>query len=395
MVRAMLILTCPDERPVPRLGRARHGVVLSMVCAALLVGCAGGPVPSNQHAGGAPGGGGAATTGSPYRADRDGAPSDAPPDLASLPDPVPQVEPIRQGGPNKPYTVLGQSYEPVASDVPWKERGIASWYGTKFHGHKTASGELFSMYGLTAAHRTLPIPSYARVRNLSNGKEIIVRVNDRGPFHSNRVMDLSYAAAVKLGIVAQGSAQVEIERLTFDDIRTGAWKRGTVMDPDPTVAAVRPLSSAAETSTSPDAVQEDPILAAAQAHGHGATTNAAEAPSGVEPDTASPGVSPALGAEGASSAVGAIKGETARAYTPFAKGFWVQLAALGRRDGVDKLQQRVANELGNLMPMVAVFHEASYFKLQVGPYGSRSEALAAAQQAREALQISPLVVERR
>ena len=160
---------------------------------------------------------------------RDGAPADPPADLASLPDPEPQVEPIRRGGPNKPYVVLGQAYEPVAADVPWKERGVASWYGTKFHGRKTASGELFSMYGLTAAHRTLPIPSYARVRHVGNGKEIIVRVNDRGPFHSSRVLDLSFAAAVKLGISSAGSALVEIERLTFDDIRSGSWRKPAEM----------------------------------------------------------------------------------------------------------------------------------------------------------------------
>jgi rare lipoprotein A len=133
--------------------------------------------------------------------------------------------------------VLGQAYEPVAADTPFKQRGLASWYGTKFHGRKTASGELFSVNGFTAAHRTLPIPSYARVRSVATGKEIIVRVNDRGPFHSARMLDLSYAAAVKLGIVSLGQAEVEIERLTFDEIRSGAWRRGTALDPDAALAS--------------------------------------------------------------------------------------------------------------------------------------------------------------
>ncbi|MDE2593396.1 MAG: septal ring lytic transglycosylase RlpA family protein, partial [Burkholderiales bacterium] len=156
--------------------RASSWALAVIVAAAALAGCASGP------GGGAKSG--ASRGAAPVRVwpspDRDGAPASPPSDLAQTPDPEPQVEPIRSGGPNKPYVVLGQAYEPLSGDVVWKERGVASWYGTKFHGRKTASGELFSMYGLTAAHRTLPIPSYARVRNLGNGKEIIVRVNDRG-----------------------------------------------------------------------------------------------------------------------------------------------------------------------------------------------------------------------
>lgn len=278
-------------------------------------------------------------------ADRDGAPSDAPPDLASLPDPVPQVEPIKPGGANKPYVVLGQAYTPAAADIKWSERGTASWYGTKFHGRRTASGEMFSMYGFTAAHRTLPIPSYARVRHVGSGKEIIVRINDRGPFHSSRVIDLSYAAAAKLGITGAGMAQVDIERLTFDEIRSGAWQRSDDTELALTASDPEPLA------------QASPVSAA---------------------------LPPVALKEGAS-----------RAHTPNAKGFWVQLAALGRREGVDRLQQRVANVAAALSPLLAIFHEAPYFKLQVGPYGSREEAVAAAQQARESLQLTPLVIERR
>ncbi|MGC4061199.1 MAG: septal ring lytic transglycosylase RlpA family protein [Aquabacterium sp.] len=358
-------------------GRAvSWGCAVASACVLMLAGCASGPTPVAGRA--KPG---ADRPVAAHNPDRDGAPGDAPPNLATLPDAVPQVEAIRQGGPNKPYVVLGQSYEPASSDVSWKEKGVASWYGTKFHGRRTASGEMFSMYGMTAAHRTLPIPSYARVRNVRTGKEIIVRVNDRGPFHSSRVMDLSYAAAVKLGIVSTGSAPVEIERLTFDEIRTGAWKRGTVMDPDPVMASAVPLSPPPA-----DAPGDDPIAAvAAKVAGQadeaqaGASNAAAQAAASTE---AVPMVSSA-------------KDGPSHAYTPFAKGFWVQLAALGRREGVDHLQQRVSTELADLSPMMAVFHEPPYFKLQVGPYASRGEALAAAQQARESLQLTPMVVERR
>ncbi|WP_290871181.1 septal ring lytic transglycosylase RlpA family protein [Aquabacterium sp.] len=307
--------------------------------------------------------------------DRDGPPLDAPPNLASLPDPEPVVEPIRQGGPNKPYAVLGQSYEPAAADVPFKQRGMASWYGTKFHGRKTASGELYSVYGLTAAHRTLPIPSYARVRSVATGKEVIVRVNDRGPFHSTRVLDLSYAAAVKLGI-ERGVSEVEIERLTFDDIRSGAWRRGTAVDPDNALAQANtkagpPVAPASlpMPAVPPIAVALPPIA------GEDASMPEASAP-GAAADT--PRVA-----------------DVGRAYTQAARGFWVQLAALGRRDGVERLHQRVNDELHTLAPLLAVFQEAAVFKLQIGPYGSREQAQAAARQARSALQLTPVVIERR
>lgn len=152
--------------------------------------------------------------------ERDGAGSDIPADLQRVPDAVPRVEPLRVGGPNKPYEVLGVRYAPLTSDVPLRERGLASWYGAKFHGKPTSSGEPYDMYAMTAAHKTMPLPSYARVRNPANGREIVVRVNDRGPFHAGRVIDLSYTAALKLGVL-NGVAPVEVERLTHADIRAG------------------------------------------------------------------------------------------------------------------------------------------------------------------------------
>src|SRR5205085_3572913 len=123
-----------------------------------------------------------------------------PSDLASRADAEPRVEAIRIGGPNKPYQALGRTYVPETRDVPFSERGLASWYGTKFHGHSTSSGEPYDMYAMTAAHPTLPIPSYARVRNPANGREVIVRINDRGPFHEGRIIDLSYTAAFRLDL---------------------------------------------------------------------------------------------------------------------------------------------------------------------------------------------------
>ncbi len=181
----------------------------------------------------------------PVPAPRDGPDPNPPPDLHRVPDPIPRIEPIRAGGPNKPYEVFGIAYVPITADRPFNERGLASWYGRKFHGRPTASGEIYNMYAMTAAHPTLPIPSYVRVRNPANGREVIVRVNDRGPFHRGRVIDLSYTAALKLDLL-RGVAPVEIWRLTYQEIQSGAWRRDVVPDA-PAVAADAPAPDAAPT----------------------------------------------------------------------------------------------------------------------------------------------------
>ena len=139
----------------------------------------------------------------------DGAP-EIPPDVANLPEPVPHAEPLSRYGNRSPYVVLDKTYAVLPSAAGYAERGIASWYGTKFDGRPTSSFEPYDMYQFTAAHRTLPLPSYARVTNLENGRSVIVRINDRGPFHEGRLIDLSYAAAIKLGVNVHGTAQVEV-----------------------------------------------------------------------------------------------------------------------------------------------------------------------------------------
>lgn len=138
------------------------------------------------------------------------------------PDAVPRVVAIPQGAPNVPYEIKGEVYEPESDDVPLVETGIASWYGHPFHGRRTATGEVYDMHAMTAAHKTMPLPSYALVRNPKNRREVVVRVNDRGPFKPGRVIDLSRAAARKLGI--SGIAPVEVRRLTHAEIRSGSWK---------------------------------------------------------------------------------------------------------------------------------------------------------------------------
>jgi len=138
------------------------------------------------------------------------------------PDAVPRVVAIPQGAPNLPYEIKGEVYEPENEDLPLVETGIASWYGRPFHGRRTATGEVYDMHAMTAAHKTMPLPSYAVVRNPKNRREVVVRVNDRGPFKPGRVIDLSRAAARKLGI--SGIAPVEVRRLTHAEIRSGSWK---------------------------------------------------------------------------------------------------------------------------------------------------------------------------
>jgi len=226
------------------------------------------------------------------RPGRDGPEANPPPELARVPDAEPRVETIRQGGPNKPYEVLGQAYTPITQDKAYSERGLASWYGKKFHGKRTASGEVYNMYAMTAAHPTLPIPSYARIRNPANGREVVVRVNDRGPFHAGRIVDLSYTAALKLDLL-RAVAPVELTRITFDDIRTGAWRRDTADAPTRLADAAAPAPVAVPqanvaTIAASTVIDAPPAASAAMS----ASTSAAAVPnvdvSPAAPDSAAP-----------------------------------------------------------------------------------------------------------
>lgn len=143
----------------------------------------------------------------------DSAPS-SPPDVSKIPNAIPKDEPLSKYGNPTSYAVFGKTYYTLSTSKGYQEKGIASWYGAKFHGRRTSSGEAYDMYAMTAAHKTLPLPSYLEVTNLSNGRKVIVKVNDRGPFHDNRLIDLSYTAAKKLGIIGHGTGMVEIRAMT-------------------------------------------------------------------------------------------------------------------------------------------------------------------------------------
>lgn len=320
-----------------------HRLLPIVMAAAVLAGCSSGP----PRAPVAPAG--------PWPG-RDGPEARVPEGLERVPDAEPRVEPLRSGGPNKPYEVLGQRYAPLVGDVPLRETGLASWYGRKFHGRPTASGEPYDMYAMTAAHKTMPLPSYARVRNPANGREIIVRVNDRGPFHPGRVIDLSYTAALRLGVLG-GVAPVVVERLTHDEIRAGVWRRDrTLVEPPPVVA-----EPAVPATPAPGAARAaDPLMAL------------------LAERTAAPAVpAPAAPAQ------------------PAGEGFWLQLGAFRQRDGAVQLQQRVRREADSVAPRVAVQDERDVFRVHAGPYASRSDALQAAEALQRLLALTPLLLERR
>ncbi|HEX7156923.1 MAG TPA: septal ring lytic transglycosylase RlpA family protein [Burkholderiaceae bacterium] len=170
----------------------------------------------------------------------DGAPERVPSGILSTPDAVPRSEPLNPYA-NRTYAALGRTYTPNTSDRPMHQRGLASWYGTQFHGNRTASGERYDMFAMTAAHPTLPIPSYARVTNVSNGRSVIVRINDRGPFIRDRIIDLSYAAAAKLGLAGSGSGEVEVDRITSREIAQGLREPPTAGAGAPVRATLPPL----------------------------------------------------------------------------------------------------------------------------------------------------------
>lgn len=289
---------------------------------------------------------------------RDGPDAVIPPHLSQVPDAEPRVEPIRSGGPNKPYEVMGQRYTPLTGDQPLVERGLASWYGRKFNGKSTSSGEIYNMYAMTAAHPTMPIPSYARVRNPANGREVIVRINDRGPFHAGRIIDLSYTAALKLDLL-RGVAPVEVERLTFDDIRAGAWRR----DNPPPVYAASVASGAPARSSTADAA--DPALLLANA----------------KPD-------PTMTAPPAPAT------STAAVPEVVAPGYWLQLGAFAQLGGAEDLRRQLLTELNWIAPLLTIFTDSTLHRLQAGPYPTREQARLAAERVRETTRMQPMLVQR-
>lgn len=289
---------------------------------------------------------------------KDDGPGENPPaGLLEMDDAEPKVEPYSRWG-NRPYVVFGKAYAPFTDARPFKQRGIGSWYGKKFHGQKTSSGELYDMYKMTAAHPTLPIPSYARVTNLDNGKQVIVRVNDRGPFHAGRIIDLSYVAALKLGYLVSGSGRLEVERLLPGDIaRIAAARRAPGNAEAVAVPELSPVKNEQPATT------ERAAMAEAAAPSPSPLALAGEAPSAAAP---SPADQARLFLQ-----VGAYTG-AARA-----------------KEARDRL---LAGRQG--MPAIEVIEEGGVFKLLAGPFASPTEAAGATRQLHQAGVAKPLIVNR-
>ena len=284
----------------------------------------------------------------------DGPPERAPADLADAPDATPRAEPLHPRA-NRPYTALGRSYTPMTGDAPFRQRGMASWYGKQFHGNRTASGEIYDMFAMTAAHPTLPIPSYVRVTSVRNGRSVIVRVNDRGPFKDDRVIDLSYGAATRLGIVGAGTGEVDVERLTSAQIAAGDWKRSS---PQVAREPMPPAQTAAAQNIPGPPVGGSPALAASATAGGASGAAANPAPSATAPSLPS-------GAARWSVQVGAFSQQSN------AEAFAARVAAvLGFSDGDVPETQREAR----------VERDESLFRVLVGALPDRAAALALAQQ---------------
>lgn len=243
----------------------------------------------------------------------DDGPGDNPPaDIDAIPDAVPRAEPLLSRA-NRPYMALGESYTPMTAYQPYRAEGIASWYGRRYHGQKTSSGEVYDMYGMTAAHPILPIPSFVRVTNPENGKSVVVRVNDRGPFKKERLIDLSYAAAYKLRLVGKGSGMVAVEAI------------------DPGVAAGTPAPATP--------VASPPV------------------------ETASPG-----------------------------SGSFIQAGAFKRKENADQLRDRLRQQ--GLAENIAIenWYNDGVYRVRLGPYPSRDEAMRAAGEIKQSLGVSTLVI---
>jgi rare lipoprotein A len=295
---------------------------------------------------------------------QDDGPGDQAPDgLMDVPDAIPKVEPYSATG-NKPYVVFGKTYTPILDDRPYKKRGIGSWYGKKFHRQKTSSGELYDMYQLTAAHPTLPIPSYARVTNLSNGAQVIVRINDRGPFHSNRIIDLSYTAALKLGYLGKGSSELEVERLLPDEIariNSARLEAQAAASAVPTPVVPQPVSVATSS------VEPAPPNAQVEAL---AVTAMFTQPADVQP------LSPTSD------------------NTAAASGYFLQLGAFGEAANAEAARTRLMQKWDNAVPPLEVVLIGIYYRLHSGPFASRAEAEIAAQKILASGDIKPLIVQR-
>ncbi len=299
-----------------------------------------GSTPKSEPSAKAPAPAAPATRGGGFYLD-DGPGPNPPANLDAIPDAVPRLEPLHRGA-MRPYTVMGRSYTPMTRLEPYKARGIATWYGRRYHGKPTSSGEPYDMYAMTAAHTLLPIPSYVRVTNPANGRSVVVRVNDRGPFIGDRLIDLSYVAAHRLGLLAAGSGLVEVETIL----------------PGNTVAAEPPAPKPAPVAVArpvPPAVIESAAL-----------------PPPVSAPTPASASAPATAATGPS----------------------LQFGAFGVRDNAESYLARLQSQLDWLAGSLRIVPGDNVFRIQAGPFASEAAAREAAERAAGQLGGKPVLINR-
>jgi rare lipoprotein A len=308
---------------------------------------------------------------------QDDGPGANPPDINSIPDAVPRPENLATRA-NRPYVVFGQSYQPMVALTPFKQRGMASWYGRKFHGQKTSNGEVYDMYGMTAAHPTLPLPSYVRVTHVRSGKSVVVRVNDRGPFLQQRVIDLSYTAAAKLGYVNAGSAEVELELITR-------------FEGSPATVATIPTISTNPTNPAPaSSAPSSPILVEATQPNERLTIETVVAANSVE--------SPAPNNTTSASSASGIPSTTATPNTVkpnvVATGLFLQMGAFSSQDTADVAKDRMTHQFDNIVEPFRVVKDGNLFKVHLGPFTNREAAAAIAEKIKQATAFKPFTVQR-
>lgn len=270
---------------------------------------------------------------------KDDGPGDEIPDgLDDIPDAEPKWEPLHKPA-TRPYVVLGREYVPNTALKPYKARGVASWYGKKFHGQKTSNGEIYDMFGMTAAHPTLALPSYVRVTSLAGGKSVIVRVNDRGPFHAGRIIDLSYTAAYKLGLINGGSGEVEVEAILPGEATGTAYAQ-----------------------IAPPAAENDEIARLARQMEREQRPVQSAASIGASDDKA--------------------------------PGIYLQLGAFGNPDNAENMRNHLARELDWLNQPMQIRSGGGLHRLHLGPYASRGEAEQVAERIRASLGQRPTIITR-
>lgn len=292
-------------------------------------------------------------------AGRDGPGVRAPAELLAVPDAIPRHEPLHPSA-NRPYSLSGRQFTPNTTRAPLAQSGTASWYGSYFHGRRTATGEIYDMYAMSAAHPTMALPSYARVTNAASGISVVVRVNDRGPFVGDRIIDLSYAAAVRLGFAAQGVAAVKVEL-----IRTTPGINDT-------------LASNAALSTATAGVAATESAPAAASNGRasrvaGASENAKDATRKPETRAAAAPATPAK--------------------TVVSRQVFVKIGAFRQRLNATRIGERVAKALPAVQKALSITaRDDGVLLVQAGPYADRNEAIVVAEALRRELQIEPLIV---